>query len=127
VGQDPSGNLGVRFLGVDAPEVSVPLPGTTQPFISLGDPRWQKVLTDPFAHDLPPLTPPLATQLHDHLAALANPTLADNHARLGNLATKALEATVSGDLQALGKTKEDFAFFFAFAGEVMDRYGRLLA
>jgi hypothetical protein len=122
-----SGNLGVRFLGVDAPEVSVPLPGTTQPFISLADARWQQVLTDPFAPELPPFTPPLTTQLHEDLAALAGPTLADNHARLGGLATKALETTVSGDLEALDKTKEDFGFFLAFAGEVMDRYGRLLA
>jgi hypothetical protein len=27
----------------------------------------------------------------------------------------------------LGKTKKDFRFFLAFAGKVMDRYGRLLA
>ena len=28
---DPDGNLGVRFLGVDAPEVSFTLPGSTRP------------------------------------------------------------------------------------------------
>jgi hypothetical protein len=38
-----------------------------------------------------------------------------------------LEATVDGDLEDLGRTKDDFGFFLAFAGEVMDRYGRLLA
>jgi hypothetical protein len=29
------GNVGVRFLGVDAPEVSVPLPGRTKPFVAV--------------------------------------------------------------------------------------------
>jgi len=119
------GNFGVRFLAVDAPEVSVPLPGTRS-FVSLKNPRWQAVLADPLAEDLPPFAPPLTEELRAHLAAAGGPDLAGNHARLATQSTKALEATISGDLEALGRTKEDFAFFLAFAGEVMDRYGRLL-
>src|SRR3712207_4929577 len=34
------GNFGVRFLGVDAPEISFTLPGGRR-FIGLADPRWQ--------------------------------------------------------------------------------------
>jgi hypothetical protein len=41
---EADGNLGVRFRGVDAPDVSVPLPGMSRPFMSLTDPRWE----DPF-------------------------------------------------------------------------------
>jgi endonuclease YncB( thermonuclease family) len=35
----PSGNLGVRFLGIDTPEVSFQLPGD-RAFRSIADKRW---------------------------------------------------------------------------------------
>jgi hypothetical protein len=57
---------------------------------------------------------------------LAGPTVADNHALLAKAAEDELEKLATADMAALGKTKEDFRFFLAFAGEVMDRYGRLL-
>jgi endonuclease YncB( thermonuclease family) len=124
---EATGNLGVRFLGVDAPEVSVPLPGTRLPFIDLDDARWEQVLADPFSAELDPIDPPLDGELQQHLVGRVGPGTAANHARLAEAATKALEDAVGQDLQELGKTKDDFRFFLAFAGEVMDRYGRLLA
>jgi hypothetical protein len=49
---DPLGNLGFRFLGVDAPEVSFTLPASNQgdggsepidgTFVDIDDPRWGK-------------------------------------------------------------------------------------
>jgi hypothetical protein len=48
------GNTGIRFLGVDAPEVSFTLPGHDG-FIRLSNPAWETFLTDPFAPGLPPL------------------------------------------------------------------------
>ncbi|GAA0903355.1 thermonuclease family protein [Virgisporangium aurantiacum] len=123
---EADGNFGVRFLGVDAPEVSCNLPGTKRPFLPINDPRWQKVLTDPFAADLPPFGTPLDHALRHRITDLAAPDLADNHARHGAAATRALESLVAGDLTALGHTTQTFRFFIAFAGEVMDRYGRLL-
>jgi endonuclease YncB( thermonuclease family) len=124
---EAAGNLGVRFLGVDAPEVSVPLPGTRLPFIDLEDERWERVLADPFSPELDPFDPPLDGELQQHLVGRAGPGTAANHARLADQASKALEGIVGQDMKNLGKTKEDFEFFLAFAGEVMDRYGRLLA
>jgi endonuclease YncB( thermonuclease family) len=41
---EADGNLGVRFLGVDAPETSIPLPGSNPDrpvFTKLSDPRWE--------------------------------------------------------------------------------------
>jgi hypothetical protein len=49
------GNVGVRFLGVDTPEVSFTLPGH-EGFIRLTNPAWEAFLTDPFAISLPPCT-----------------------------------------------------------------------
>lgn len=102
----------MRFLGVDAPEVSVPLPGTRLPFIDLDDERWERVLADPFSLELDPFDPPLDGELQQHLAGRVGPGTAANHARLADKATKALEGIVGQDLQDLGKTKDDFEFFW---------------
>lgn len=121
------GNLGVRFLGVDAPEVSFTLPGgDPRRFVPLTDPAWEAVLADPFADALPPFDPPLDPALQAHLAGRAGPGTAANHARHAEAAHRCLERHVGADLEALGHTVEEFEFFLAFAGEVMDRYGRLL-
>jgi hypothetical protein len=47
------GNVGVRFLGVDAPEVSFTLPGH-EGFTPIANPAWEPFLADPFAASLPP-------------------------------------------------------------------------
>jgi endonuclease YncB( thermonuclease family) len=122
---EADGNLGVRFLGVDAPEVSVPLPGTSRPFVAVSDPRWAAVLADPLGTG-PAFDPPLEARLAAHLQGLADAMAADNHARLAKAAEDELEKLAADDMAALGKTKENFRFFLTFAGEVMDRYGRLL-
>lgn len=119
------GNLGVRFLGVDAPEISFTLPGE-QRFTGLADRRWEQFLSDPFASDLPPFDPPLTVNLLQHLRARAGAGAALNHYRHATAAEDALEQAVLDDIQALGQTPEEFRFFLAFASEVMDRYGRLL-
>jgi endonuclease YncB( thermonuclease family) len=50
-----------------------------------------------------------------------------NHYNHAYAAQRALEQEVRNDLDELGQEKEDFHFFVAFASEIMDRYGRLLA
>jgi hypothetical protein len=119
------GSFGVRFLGVDAPEISFTLPGSDR-FVGLGKPEWAAFLADPFAAGLPPFDPPLEVDLRDHLRARVGPGTAENHYRLAALAEEALEEAVSADIQALGQTPETFELFLAFASEVIDRYGRFL-
>jgi endonuclease YncB( thermonuclease family) len=119
------GNVGVRFLGVDAPEVSFTLPGRDG-FIRLSNPAWETFLSDPFASGLPPFASPLAPELHAFLATRVGPGAAANHARLGTAATGALRDLVRADVAALGQTQATFRFFCAFAHEVMDGFGRLL-
>jgi endonuclease YncB( thermonuclease family) len=119
------GNLGVRFLGVDAPEMSFHLPGGTT-FVPIADDRWEAFLADPFDPQLPPFDPPLEQGLLDHLTSRVGAGTAPNHARLAEAAQRALEDEVEKDLSVMGAAKETFEFFVAFASEVMDRYGRLL-
>ena len=118
-------NFGVRFLGVDAPEISFTLPGE-RVFAGLGSARWEAFLRDPFAADLPPFDPPLPAGLLAHLAPLVGAGAALNHHRHADAAENALEAAVAADLTALGQDPATFRFFLAFAYEVMDRYGRFL-
>jgi hypothetical protein len=119
------GGFGVRFLGVDAPEISFTLPGSTR-FVGLGESEWADFLDDPFAADLPPFEPALEDDLVQFLRGRTGQGTAANHYRLAKLAEDALEAEVAADMTELGATPATFAFFLAFAHEVIDRYGRLL-
>ncbi len=119
------GNFGIRFLGVDAPEISFRLPGETR-FTALSSSKWEAFLSDPLAQSLPPFNPPLAPGLLNHLQAGVGPGAATNHRHHAEAAEDALEEEVLKDIQALGQTEEVFQFFLVFANEVADRYGRLL-
>jgi endonuclease YncB( thermonuclease family) len=128
---EADGNLGVRLLGVDAPERALTLPGVAseavdrrpgQPFVPLTDERWDEFLSDPFASgDLR-----LRRALREHLEPALGPGCADNQARLADVAKLAFRAEVEGDMEEQGATRDEFRFFMVFATEVIDGYGRLL-
>jgi hypothetical protein len=119
------GNLGTRFLGVDAPEVSFTLPGSDL-FRPIDSPEWDAFLSDPFGPAYPPFPSPLDPALQADLATRAGPGAAANHARHADAATQALRAEVRNDIVAMGATLESFQFYLRFAAEIVDRYGRLL-
>jgi endonuclease YncB( thermonuclease family) len=122
---DPDGNLGLRFLGVDAPEVSFTLPGSDA-FVSIANERWTEFLSNPFAPEYGPFDPPLEDDLANHILVGIGPDTAPNHSRLSKEAERALEGLVTADIAALGQTPATFRLFCSFATEVMDGYGRLL-
>lgn len=118
------GNFGARFLGVDAPEISFTLPGQSN-FLRLDDPGWDQFLANPFDNQkYGPLTlePGLKQFLLSHLGS----QIGHNQYHHAVIAERVLEQEVVKDITALGQTPADFAFFFAFAYEILDRYGRLL-
>lgn len=118
------GNLSVRFLGIDTPEVGFKLPGT-RGFSKIDSPAWEAFLADPFAATLPAI--PLEPALKEDLASRAGPGTAKNHAHHAAAAHSALEAEIEADMNARGLTKHTVEFFAAFTREIADRYGRLLA
>ncbi len=122
----PDGNLGVRFLGIDTPEVSFRPPGTTK-FLSLGDPRWDKFLSDPFANTWGEFDREMPQALKQHLQTKVGTSVAANHLKHARAAEDFLEQEIAKDMQILKQDAETFRFFLAFAFEVMDGYGRLLA
>lgn len=119
------GNFGIRFLGIDAPEISFMLPGKST-FTGLSNTRWEGFLSNPFAENLPPFNPPLTPALLNHLQAQVGPGAAINHYQHAAAAEDTLEQEVLKDLEVLEQTEETFRFFLIFAYEVMDRYGRFL-
>lgn len=114
-----AGNFGVRFLGVDAPEISFTLPGE-KTFTVMSNAKWESFLHNPFAGVN------LAAGLVKHLKRRIRKGVAGNHHDLAVAAEDALEQEVRKDMAALGQTEEEFKFFLVFAYEVMDRFGRFL-
>jgi len=126
VSVDPAGNIGVRLLGVDAPEVSFTLPNQPNTFTSIKSAGWTAFLTDPFAATLPPFVPALPPALVADLKARLGPNCAANHAAHALAATRELEKLAEADRTGAAETLETFKFFLAFAYDVIDRYGRFL-
>lgn len=122
---EADGNLSVRFLGIDTPEVSFTLPGSDL-FQSIGSSDWERFLDDPFAGAPADFVDGLGDGLHEYLREATGPGCASNHSDHAEQAHRHLEQLVVQDMQVLGQDKTIFRFFLAFAHEVMDGYGRLL-
>lgn len=117
------GGFGVRFLGIDTPEVSFQLPGSDS-FIGLGNDKWNKFFTTGnWKKDLD-----VGSALMKYLQKLIGEGagVAKNHADLSKKAQESLESIVAGDVKLSGKTNDEFRFFMAFGLDFLDTYGRLL-
>ncbi|MCA9071304.1 MAG: hypothetical protein KDA84_20390, partial [Planctomycetaceae bacterium] len=121
----PDGNLGVRFLGIDTPEVSFQAPNSNR-FLPLTDPKWEQFLSDPFADKWGEFNRPLPVGLQRHLQSHVGSGVAASHLRHARAAEDFLEQEIAKDVRILDQTLETFRFFLAFGFEVMDGYGRLL-
>lgn len=119
------GNLNVRLLGIDTPEVSFTLPDTQGGFVALDDERWDRFLTDPLNQRwgaIRGLPPRLASWLRSRTGRSA----AAAHRIHGAAATEELRAQIRRDMTAMQQTSETFRYYMGFGFEVMDGYGRLL-
>lgn len=114
-------NFPIRFLGIDTPESSYPPPGSRS-FAATDAPEFAALLADPLSAAQGAFLG-LTERLAAHLAARAHPQAAADHHHYAKAAEDALEALIEADFAALGTE----AFFLAFAYDVLDGYGRLLA
>ncbi len=119
------GNFGVRFLGVDAPEISFPIGAKSQAFIQLNNEKWVRYLEDPFVNNSKYMQK-FSEGLLGHLEERLGRDTAMNHYRHAEKAHRALEGIVESDRKALGLSLAEFRLIVVFAFEVMDRYGRML-
>ncbi len=115
-------NFSTRFLGIDTAEVSFNIRNDS--FISLSNPQWTQFFVSGDWKNNFPVTPALRNHL---IMRIGDGTkIAPNHDKHAKNATKALEALIQADLDATGKTKDNFEFFTSFGYEFLDVYGRLL-
>lgn len=120
------GNLGVRLLGIDTPEVSFAYPGPTLKFVDLGDERWNEFLSTAFDDKWGPFD----SGLTEGLRSWFGPRLAGSpgtiHQRHAEVATDQLRALVTKDMEVMGQDLDSFRYYLGFGFEIMDGYGRLL-
>jgi len=122
---EAAGNLSVRFLGIDTPEVSFILPGSNQ-FRSIAGSDWEQFLNAPFVDAPNGFITELGNDLRQHLQGVTGQGCASNHAHHAVQSHRHLEQLVIQDIQILFQDRNTFHFFMAFAHEIMDGYGRLL-
>lgn len=118
-------NLGIRFLGIDTPEISFDFPGK-RGFLGLNNPAWEEFFfTGP---DLARKLSKFSPELQAHLGSvLGDGTgIAANHYFHADKGRENLKKEIDEDILACGKTNEDFLFFQAYAYEFLESYGRLL-
>jgi endonuclease YncB( thermonuclease family) len=120
--EEMTGYFGVRFLGIDIPEVSLPLPGRIG-FTPIGHDECKRSLAILLSEEGPSFKLPPDPALLEYLRTNVGENAAANHRAHAEKAEEALEREMEDDLRALGKSPETFRFF---AHEVMDRYGRFL-
>ena len=124
IGVHVVGSGSVRFLGIDSPEKSFQLPGSSA-FRRLDSAEWENYLTDPFLPQFGAFA--LDVSLVNHLRTRIGAGAGINHRLHGDNAEQALIALIQSDMTALGQNLNTFGYFLAFSFEVFDRYGRFLA
>lgn len=120
------GNVGVRLLGIDTPEISFSFPQPGAGFVGLEDSRWAEFLSDPFHDRWGPLSTPLPEPLKMWLSTRCNAIQAQAHYQHAVAARDELQALISRDMEVMQQTAESFRYYMNFGFEVMDGYGRLL-
>ena len=118
-----AGNFGIRFLGIDTPEVSFSLPGAS--FLGLNKPKWQEFLADPL-NDKFGVMKKIPEGLFHWLKTRTGPDAAAIHYEHAQFAKETLIEEIKRDQKVMQQDDASFRFFMVFGFEVMDGYGRLL-
>ncbi|MCA9062621.1 MAG: hypothetical protein KDA96_06165 [Planctomycetaceae bacterium] len=121
-----NGNVSVRLLGIDTPEISFMPPGPVVRFVELNDPLWTDFLTDPFDAKWGPL-PTFPDLLTNWLKSRVGASAAQSHYEHSVAARDDLQRMIERDMAEMQQTPETFGYYLNFGFEVMDGYGRLLA
>lgn len=118
------GNVGLRLLGIDTPEISFSLPGAS--FLPIEDPQWNDFLADPLSDRWGPMMQPVSDRLRAWITARTGRNAADAHRVHAIAAREEFRKLVEHDQREMGQTPESFRYYMNFGFEIMDGYGRLL-
>ncbi|MEN9557213.1 MAG: hypothetical protein RLZZ232_3499 [Planctomycetota bacterium] len=118
------GNLGLRLLGIDTPEISFSLPSGQ--FAGLDDARWTEFLSNPWSDQWGPMSTGIPPALRAFLQAKVGADAASTHYVHAVASREEFRRLVEQDMQILQQSPETFRYYMNFGFEVMDGYGRLL-
>lgn len=121
----PDGDIGVRLLGIDTPEVSFAFPGPTFRFLGLGDPEWSEFLKSPFDSRWGTYR----SVSRDFRMWMESKVVGDAavvHKEHADRATAGLRRMISQDMEIMQQDLNSFGYYLRFGFEVMDGYGRFL-
>lgn len=121
-----NGNLGVRLLGIDTPEVSFAFPGPKFEFVNLSSDRWEQFLSTAFDEKWGQFDKKMSGGLRSFLDAKLVGSPAAAHNEHAQNATRVLRELIEKDMQIMGQDLASFGYYLGFGFEVMDGYGRLL-
>ena len=117
------GNLAVRLLGIDTPEISFSLPDGK--FSGLETERWAEFLADPFADRWGPMQTPVPPRLKAFLGAKVGPEAAALHYEHAVASREAFRALVEQDMQIMQQSVTSFTYYMNFGFEVDRKSTRL--
>lgn len=122
VGLNTALDFSSRFLGIDAPEISFTI-RTRDTFVGIGHEKWNVFWTSGEWKNLP-----IGAALMQHLQnRIGDGTqVAANHQRLAKHAEATLTDLIKADIEASGKSLDEFDFFLSFGYEFLDSFGRML-
>lgn len=120
------GNIGVRFLGIDTPEVSFAYPGPKLNFVDMDDARWNQFLSDPFSDKVLPFKDQVSSSLKQFLLAKVANQPGTIHHQHAEAATTGLRSMITSDMRIMGQDISEFGYYLSFGFEIMDGYGRFL-
>lgn len=120
------GNIGVRFLGIDTPEVSFMFPGPKLNFVPMDDGRWNELLAEPFSDRVLPFQDVISDSLKQFILAKVVNQPGTFHHQHAEAATTGLRSMILSDMRVMGQDASEFSYYLSFGFEVMDGYGRFL-
>lgn len=119
-----NGNLGVRLLGIDTPEISFQLPARS--FVPLDSPLWEEFLAAPLSDKWGEFPGAMPEHLRARLQTATGPGAAEAHFFHADQARIEFQRLIERDMEVMQQGLSDFSYYMNFGFEVMDRYGRLL-
>lgn len=120
------GNIGVRFLGIDTPEVSFAFPGPKLRFVNMNDPQWNDFLEQPFSDSVLPFQDNVSESLRQFVLAKVAFQPGTVHHQHAAAATTGLRSMITSDMRIMGQDTSEFSYYLNFGFEIMDGYGRFL-
>ncbi|MFY9256307.1 MAG: hypothetical protein WAO83_22825 [Fuerstiella sp.] len=123
----PDGDIGVRLLGIDTPEVSFAFPGPKLTFVDLFDAAWNDYLKTVFdSTKWGPFSSVVPDGLKSWIQAKLYGDPGTVHAAHAKAATDDLRSMITKDMEIMGQDITSFSYYLGFGFEVMDGYGRFL-